>query len=62
MSDRYAVERVKDRLWVVIDKARQGPPVGWSASEAGARDILALLDRIRHSTARRDLRMAPEAA
>ncbi len=62
MSDRYSVERVKDRLWVVIDKARPERPVGWSANEVGARNIVGLLDRIRRPTARNDARMAAEAA
>lgn len=52
MSDRYAIERVKDRLWAVIEKGRQGPPIGWSASEAGARNIMSLLQRMRSATRR----------
>ena len=46
-DDRYAIERVKDRLWVVIDRVRQGRPVGRAADEAGAVRIASLLIRIR---------------
>ena len=64
MSDRYAVERVKDRLWAVVEKEREGPPIGWSASETGARAILSLLHRTRAATRRNDARMSadPQAA
>ena len=42
-DDRYSVERVKDRLWVVVDRTRQGRPVSRSSDEDGARRIVSLL-------------------
>jgi hypothetical protein len=49
-QDRYSIERVKDRMWVVNDKTRQGQPVGGSSNENGARTIVSLLSRIGHRT------------
>ncbi|RBP14357.1 hypothetical protein DFR50_109110 [Roseiarcus fermentans] len=60
MSDRYAIERVNDRRWVVIDTARRGPPIGGSASESGARNIVSLLGAMRPATPRGDARTLPD--
>ena len=47
---RYSIERVKDSLWIVVDKARQGSPIGRSGDERGARKIVALLLSIRSAS------------
>ena len=51
-EDRYSVERVTDRLWLVIDRTRHGAPIGRSADEAGARRIASLLGCIRSASGR----------
>ena len=64
-ENRYSVERVKDRLWVVVDRARNGAPIGRSADEAGARRIASLLARLRSVTGRGDVMAgapSPQAA
>ena len=43
-DEPYAIERVKDRLWVVIDKTRQGPPHA-KAAHRGADDAGVFLRR-----------------
>ena len=48
-EDRYSIERVKDKMWLVVDKARQGRAVGRAANEDGARVIASLLVRVRRS-------------
>ena len=53
-EERYAIERVKDRLWVVIDKTREGPPIGRSGDETGARMIVSLLSRFRRGSKDRE--------
>ena len=40
---RYVIERVKDRLWVVIDKAREGRHIGRASDEIGAHKIASLI-------------------
>jgi hypothetical protein len=44
---RYSIERVKDRLWVVVDKAREGRRIGRASDETGAHTIVSLLKRLR---------------
>ena len=44
-DDRYSIERLNGS-WIVVDKARNGTPVGRAGDEDGARVIMALLDRI----------------
>jgi hypothetical protein len=51
-DNRYSTERGKDLTWVVIDKTRQGPPVGGSRDENGARMIMSLLNRIHSAPGR----------
>ena len=46
------MERVKDRLWIVVDRTRQGPPIGRSGNENGALMIMSLLNRIRSGSGR----------
>lgn len=45
-EDRYAIRRVKDRLWVVVDPGRPDRTIGGSANENGARRIASLLSRL----------------
>ena len=52
LEDRYSVVRVNDRLWVVLDKAREGAQLGGSVDENGARVIMSLLGRIRRLPSR----------
>jgi hypothetical protein len=51
-DDRYAIKPVTDRLWVVIDEARQGSKVGLSGDEIGARRIVSFLNLVRTASAR----------
>lgn len=51
-DDRYAVKRVKDRLWVVVDETRQGSRVGQSGDETGTRRIVSFLNRVRSASGR----------
>ncbi len=51
-EDRYSVERVKERHWVVVDTTRQGQRVGWSVDEDGARRIVSLLNSLRRGPGR----------
>ncbi len=44
---RYVIERVKDRLWVVIDKAREGRHIGRASDETGAHKIASLIRVLR---------------
>ena len=45
---RYDVERVKESLWVVVDKARQGTTVGRAADEICARMVASLMNDVLH--------------
>ncbi|RBP18248.1 hypothetical protein DFR50_101192 [Roseiarcus fermentans] len=49
---RYSVERVEDRHWVVIDKARERRRVGRASDEPGARTIVSLIERLRSAPLR----------
>lgn len=52
-EERYSIQRVKDRVWVILDKTRQGgPPIGRAADENGARTIASLLTRMRGAAER----------
>ena len=46
-SDRYSIQCLKDRLWVVVDRAHQERAVGHASNEQGARRIASLLAHMR---------------